>query len=39
MQELEVRDGVTSLIFSKDQQIPEDGIIHIVQDNVHPVQS
>jgi FkbH-like protein len=38
MQELGVQDGVTALIFSKDQQIPEDGIIHIVQDNVHPVQ-
>ena len=30
MQEIEVRDGVTSLVFPKDMNVPDDGIIRII---------
>lgn len=38
MQEVAVRDGVTTLVFSKDKEVPDDGIVRIVvQESAQPV--
>jgi FkbH-like protein len=37
MQEVDVRDGVTELVFSKDRKVPDDGIVRIIGPEIHLV--
>jgi predicted enzyme involved in methoxymalonyl-ACP biosynthesis len=30
MEEIEIRDGVSSLVFRKDKRVPDDGVINVV---------
>jgi hypothetical protein len=38
MEEIEVTDGVTSLVFRKNKEVPDDGVINIVGEEL-PLQA